>query len=176
MGSRFKVALTNATNNGDFFWHQVRGEILACEAWKLKVLSTAWSFKCAFCRFSAFGRYSSRFWAVSTASCWNRSLIVIAKPRRRTELDDNTELFFNTEQPLSSVRKRTKNNLEHPTALARHSMNYRNLLKKEHRPRRIHREQQKFQVFLNSEQPKYHYFLSSKNEAKNHLARIFKKK
>jgi hypothetical protein len=55
-------------------------------------------------------------------------------------------------------------------------MNYMNLLKKEHRPRRIHREQQKFQVFLNSEQPKYHYFLSSKNEAKTTLRVFFKKK
>ncbi len=32
LGSRFKVLLTNATNSGDIFWHQVRGEILACEA------------------------------------------------------------------------------------------------------------------------------------------------
>jgi hypothetical protein len=70
LGSRFKVLLTNATNSGDIFWHHVRGEISACEAWKSKVLSTTWSFKCDVCRFSVFGRYSSRFWAVSTADCW----------------------------------------------------------------------------------------------------------
>jgi len=29
---RFKVALTNATNMHDKFWHQARGEILASEA------------------------------------------------------------------------------------------------------------------------------------------------
>jgi hypothetical protein len=29
LGSRFKVALTNATNMHDKFWHQARGEILA---------------------------------------------------------------------------------------------------------------------------------------------------
>ena len=29
MGSRFKVSLTNATNSGEVFWRQVRGEILA---------------------------------------------------------------------------------------------------------------------------------------------------
>jgi hypothetical protein len=29
-GSLEDLALTNATNSGDIFWHQVRGEILAC--------------------------------------------------------------------------------------------------------------------------------------------------
>jgi hypothetical protein len=56
-----KVALTNATNIHDIFWHQVRGEILASEACKSRVLSTTWSFNCVFCRFSVFGRYSSRY-------------------------------------------------------------------------------------------------------------------
>jgi hypothetical protein len=39
-----------------FFGHQVRGQIWACKAWKLKVLSTTWRFKCVFCQFSVFGR------------------------------------------------------------------------------------------------------------------------
>ena len=46
----------------------------------------------------------------------------------------------------------------------------------EHRPRRIRRDQQQFQAFLNSEQPKYRYFLSSKNGAKPPCAYFSKNK
>jgi hypothetical protein len=39
MRSRFKVALTNATNMHDIFWHQVRGEILYIDKRSMKIES-----------------------------------------------------------------------------------------------------------------------------------------
>jgi hypothetical protein len=53
--------------------------------------------------------------------------------------------------------------------MAQHSRDYGNLLKMEHLPRRIQQKQQKFQVFLNSDQPKSRYFVPSKNGAKTTL-------
>jgi hypothetical protein len=45
----------------------------------------------------------------------------------------------------------------------------------EDRPRRIRRDQQQFQAFLNSEQPKYRYSLSCKNGATTTLRVFFEK-
>jgi hypothetical protein len=79
-------------------------------------------------------------------------------------------VFFSKKKTTGKAGK-----FRHATALARHPRD-RNLLKMEHRPRRIQREQQKFQAFSNFEQPKYRYFLSSKNGARTTLCVFFKHK